>query len=87
MAVGVGHELVGFFGGGIEAHGMVDIVMDGKRHAGVGAIDRTGGRIDEMLDAVVAAAFENIAEADEVGVDVGVRDSRSSSARPPAPRD
>jgi hypothetical protein len=51
---------------------MVDVVVDRKRHFGVGAVYRAGGSEHEMLDAPMATAFENIHEPDEVAVHVGV---------------
>jgi hypothetical protein len=72
MAVGMGHQFVGLFRGGVEAERMVNIVMHGKRHGGVGPIDRTAGGIHQMLHAVVAAGFQDIAEADQIGVYVGM---------------
>ncbi len=52
---------------------MIDILMHAEGQRGVGAVDRARRRIDEMLDAMVAAAFENVKRADDVGADVGVR--------------
>ena len=40
-----------------------------------------------MPAAVVAAAFEHVDEADQVGIDIGVRIDRANTARRPAPRD
>ena len=40
MAIGIRHQLVGLLGRGVEADGMVGLVIDRKRHLGVGAIDR-----------------------------------------------
>ena len=52
---------------------MVDVLMHAERHRRVGAVDRAGRREDEVLDAVVAAAFQHMQRPDDVGVDVGVR--------------
>lgn len=45
-----------------------------ERHLTVGPVDRAGGGIDKVLDAVVAAAFQDMQEAGDVAgdVDVGV---------------
>ena len=40
MAVGVGHEFVGLFGGGVEAHGMVYVVAHREGHGCVHPVDR-----------------------------------------------
>ena len=52
---------------------MVDVLVHRERHLRVGAVDRARRRVDQVLHAVVPAAFEDMQEADEVGVDVGVR--------------
>ncbi len=73
VRVGVRHELVGLLGGGVDAQGMVDVLMHAEGHRGVGAVDRARRREDEMLDAVVAAALQHVQGADDVGVDIGMR--------------
>ena len=73
MAVGVGHQLVGLLGRRVEAERMVDIVVDRERHLGVGAVDRAGRGIDQVPAPLVPAALQHVEEADEVGVDIGVR--------------
>jgi hypothetical protein len=73
MRVGVRHQLVGFLAGGVQAHRVVDGIVDRERDLGVGAVDRRRAGVDEVLDAVVAAAFEQVGEADDVGLHVGVR--------------
>ncbi len=51
---------------------MIDIVLHRKRQFGVGAVDRGGRREQQMLAAVVAAAFQHVDEAFEIGIDIGV---------------
>ena len=70
MAVGMGHQLVGLFGGRVQAQGMVDRVVDRKGQFFVRAIHRARGGVDEVLDARMAAAFEHVGKADEIAVDV-----------------
>ena len=72
MAVGVGHQLIGFLGRGVQADRMIHIVMHRKRHLGIGAIHRTGRGVDQMLDRVMTAGFQDIHEADQVGIHVGM---------------
>ena len=52
---------------------MIDIVGRAERYARVRPVNRRGGRIDKIAAAVVAAAFEYVEEAREVGIHVGVR--------------
>lgn len=68
-----GHELVGLLGGGVERHRRVHAVLLGERHLLVAAVDRTGARVDEVLDRVVAAGLEHVEEAHEVALEVGAR--------------
>jgi len=71
MAVGVGHELVALLGGRVQAHGMVHVVVFREGLAGVEPVDRRGGREDEVLHAVVAAAFQQVGKAHQVGIHIG----------------
>ncbi len=73
VRVGVRHQLVGLLAGGVQAHRVVDRVVGGERNLGVGAVDAGRAGVDEVLDAVVAAAFEQVGEADDVRLHVGVR--------------
>jgi len=69
----MGHQLIGFLGGRIQRERMIDVLIDGKRHVGIRAVDRTGGRIDQVPDAVPAASFDDVQESGHVAVDVDVR--------------
>ena len=77
FAVGVGHELVALFGGGVQRYGVIDFVVGGVGDLLVAAIDAGGAGIDEVLDfaffCASAAGFEDVVEADEVALDVGIR--------------
>src|SRR3546814_7843456 len=64
---------VGLLGGRVHAHRVVDAVLDRERQLAVVAVDRARRGVDQVLDAVVAAGLEDVHEADDVGVDVGVR--------------
>ncbi len=50
---------------------MVHVVPRGVGHGGVEPVDRGGRGEDQVRNTVVAAAFEHVAEAHEVGADVG----------------
>ena len=77
FAVGVGHELVALFGGGVQRYGVIDFVVGGVGDLLVAAIDAGGAGIDEVLDFAFffasAAGFEDVVEADEIALDVGIR--------------
>jgi hypothetical protein len=73
VAVGVGHQLVGLLGGGIQADRVVDAVMLGERHLGVAAVHAGARCIGQVLHLAVPAAFQDVHEADEVAVDIGMR--------------
>ena len=73
IGVRVRHQLVRLLGRGVERQRMIDILMHGERHLRIRAVHRAGRRVDEMLGAVVPAAFEDVGEADDVAVDVRER--------------
>ena len=70
--VGMGHQLVALLRGGVEAHGVVYLVVCRIGHLLIAAIDGRGRGIDQMLHFVVAARLEDVVESDEVTLDVGV---------------
>ena len=72
LRVGMGHQLVALLGGGIEAHGVVHLVVCRIRHLLIAAIDGRGRGIDQMFHFVVAARLKDVVESDEVALDVGV---------------
>ena len=84
MAVSVGHQLIGLFGGRVQTDGVIHVVRSGKGRLGLIAVHRRTGSKEQMLHRIVAAAFQNVKEADDVGVNVGsgivnaVADSRLS---------
>lgn len=77
LAVGVGHELVALFGGCVQGNRVVHFIVGGVGDLLVAAIDAGGTGVDEVFDfaflGASAAGFEDIVEADEVALDVGVR--------------
>lgn len=70
--VGVCEEFVALFGGGVEGDGVIDFVVGAEGDFGVAAVDGAAGGVDEVFGGVVAAGFEDVVEANEVGLDVGV---------------
>ena len=83
LAVGVGQKLVALLGGGVEADGVVHLVVGGVRHLPVGAVDAGRGGVDQMLNAgassvvAVAAGLQDVVESDQVAlyVRVGIGDA------------
>ena len=84
--VRVRHELVALLRRRVQRQRMVDVLVHGERHLGVRAVDGARRGEHEVLDAVVAAAFEHRHRALHVAVDVRERMSRCCSARRPARR-
>ena len=83
LAVGVRQQLVALLGGGVEADGVVHLVVGGVRHLPVGAVDAGRGGVDQMLHAgassvvAVTARLKDVVESDEVAlyVRVGIGDA------------
>ena len=65
------HQFVGLLGRRVEADRVVDVVPLRERHARVAAVHARTRGVYEVLDSLVAAAFEDREEAAEVAVDVG----------------
>ena len=72
LAIGMGHQLVALLGGGVEAHGIVYLVVSRVWHFLVAAVDGRGRGIDQMFHLMVAARFEDVVKSDEVALDVSV---------------
>ena len=72
LAVAMGHELVALLGGGIKAHGIVHTVIRRERHLLVAAIDAGAAGIDQMLNGIVTAGFEDVVEANDVALDIDI---------------
>ena len=73
MAVGVRHQFVGLLRRRVQADRVVDAVVFGERQVRVATVHARTRRVDEVLDVVVATAFEDVREADDVALDVRVR--------------
>ena len=72
FAVSMRHQLVALLRGGIEAHGVVHLVVCGIGHFLIAAVDATAAGIHEVLYLVVAAGLEEIVETDEVALYIGI---------------
>ena len=68
----MGHELVALLGGGVQAHGIVHLVVFVVGHFAVEAVHGTGRCEHQVLDLVMAAGFQNVQESDQVALQVGV---------------
>lgn len=70
--IAVGHGFVGLLGGGIEAYRCIGGLCFAEGHlVGVAIYGRTTGE-HQVLDRVLAAAFQDVEEALHIAVDVGV---------------
>ena len=78
LAVGVRQKLVALLGGGVEADGVVHLVIGGVRHFLIGAVDAGRGGVDQMLHTgassvvAVTARLQDVVESDQVALDVRV---------------
>ena len=66
LRIGVGHQFVTLLRGGVEAHGVVHLVVRRIGHLLVASVDRGTAGVDQVLHFVVAAGFEQVVEPDEV---------------------
>ena len=73
LAVSMGEKFVAFFGGGIETYRVVHSVIGGEGDFFVAAVDGGTGSIDQMLDRVMAAGFEDIEKAKNVAFHIDIR--------------
>lgn len=72
LRVGMGHQLVALLRGGVEAHGVVYLVVCRIGHLLIAAIDGRGRGIDQMFHLVVTAGLKDVVEPYEVALDIGV---------------
>ena len=72
LGIGMGHQLIALLGGGIEADGIVHLIVGGVWDLLVAAIDGGTAGIDQMADLVMAAGLEDIIEAYEIALDIGI---------------
>ncbi len=72
FAVSVRHQFIALLRGGIEAHGVVYLVVRGIGHFLIAAVDATAAGIHEVLYLVVAASLEEVVEADKVALYIGI---------------
>ena len=73
LAIGVGHELVGLLGRGVEGNRPVHAVPLREGHLLVAAVNGGGAGVDQVLHGVSPAALQHVEEADQVGVNIGAR--------------
>ena len=73
LAVGVRHQLVALLRRGVERDGIVDLVGLAVWHLRVQAVDAGGRGVNQMPYPVVAARFQDVQEACQVRLQVGVR--------------
>ena len=73
MAVGMSHQLVAFLARGVEAEGVINVVMYRKGHRRVCPVDTRAARVHQVFNTVVTAAFQYMGEPDDVAIDVGER--------------
>ena len=73
MAVAGGHHFVGFFAGGVKTHRLVGAVIFGKRRFGVFAVHRRRAGVHQMLHRMLAAGFQNMGHAQQIGLCISMR--------------
>ena len=66
------HQLVALLGSGIEADGVIHLVIRGIGYLLVAAIDRGAAGIHQVLHFVMAASLQNVVETYQVTLDVAI---------------
>ena len=72
VAVGVRHQLIGLFRGGVQRHRVIHAVADTEGLTRIAAIDRAAAGVDQVLHRKMPATLEHIAERHQVGGQVGL---------------
>ena len=72
FTVSMCHQFVAFLRGGIEADGIIYLIVRGIGHFLVAAVDAAAAGIHEVFYLVVAASLEEVVEADEVALYIGI---------------
>ena len=73
VAIGMSHKLIRLLGSGVEANGMIHAIVLGKWQLLVATINAGAGSIDQVLNTIVPATFQNVHEPRDIGLNVGVR--------------
>lgn len=74
LGISMSHQFIGFLGCRIQRNRIIHLVICAVRDFLVGAIDAGGGSINQMLQTLaMAAGFEDIKEADQVGFHISIR--------------
>ena len=69
----MGHQLVALLRSGIEADGIIHLILRGIGYLLVAAIDGGAAGIDEVLYFVVAACLQKVVETNQVALDIAIR--------------
>ena len=72
FAVCMRHQFVALLRGGIEADGIIHLIVRGIGHFLVAPVDAATAGIHEVLHLVVAAGLEDIIETDKVALHIGI---------------
>ena len=72
FAVSMRHQFVALLRGGIEADGIIHLIIRGIGHFLVAPVDAAAAGIHKVLHLVVAAGLEDIIETDKVALHIGI---------------
>ena len=72
MAVGMSHQLIGFFGGGIEAYWMINSLSFLKWKVCITAINTAARCIHKMFNGLATATFKNMAKTHQIALHIGI---------------
>ena len=69
----MGHQLITLLGSGIEADGIIYLVIGGIRYLLITAIDGRTAGIDQMLHRMMTTSFQDVVEAYQVTLNITIR--------------
>lgn len=69
----MGHELITLFCGGVQADRVVHLIVGAIRHLLVTAVNGRRGSVHQVFHGIMPASLQDIVEAKDVGLDIGVR--------------
>ncbi|KZR85767.1 hypothetical protein MITS9504_01948 [Synechococcus sp. MIT S9504] len=69
--MGVSHQLISLLADGVRTHRMIDGLLFVEWQIAIAALHRTAGDVNQIVHAMMATTFKNVAKTQQVALDVG----------------